>query len=261
MSGQKAAFSRRALLAGGATAAAAMALPGLAGAIPLTPQQVKGPYYPLRRELAARTGILRDRDLCRVGSRAGTATGTHLLLSGAVTDADGRPISGAVVEIWQACTSGRYLNAHDTRAGRPRDPDFQYFGVCPVDDEGRYAFRTLVPPEYPAGPPGWIRPPHIHVKVVLPDGAPLITQMYFDDPANPANADINLLLHRRDSILNSVRPALRDLLVRPVTLLADTLPQDGPGAELVAGIGLADFGDAARAVHFPIVPRSEIALP
>lgn len=253
-------LSRRALIAGALGVAGGLTAPA-AIAAGLTPRQVLGPFYPLARQVAARTGPWRDTDLCRVPDRDGRAKGTHALLFGQVADAAGRPAPGAIVEIWQACAAGRYLNANDTRERRLRDPNFQYWGVCPVDEEGRYAFRTLVPPPYPAGPPGWIRPPHIHVKVVLPEGRPFVTQMYFDDPQNPDNAEVNQLLHRRDLILREVPRPLRDRLVRPVTLLQDAQVPEGPAADLLAAIGHPDFGADARAVAFPIVPREELAQP
>ena len=254
------AMDRRALLQSAALIALGGLVPGAALAADRTPRQVLGPYYPLAWQIAAQPPTWWDTDLCRVPGSSERATGLHALLHGVVTDADGRPATGAVVEIWQACNNGRYLNAHDSRRRRERDPHFQYFGIAPVDAEGRYAFRTLVPPEYPAGPPGWIRPPHVHVKVTMPGIRPFVTQMYFDDPANPDNAR-NLTLHRKDQILGSVAARYRELLVRPTALLADTPAPAGPAADLVAAIGLEDFGDAPRIVSLPIVPRAELVQP
>lgn len=253
--------TRRAILAGLLGAPALLAPMKLFAAQPLTPRQVMGPFYPLARQVAERTGPWRDTDLCTVPDGDGQARGTQALLHGVVTDAAGRPAPGARVEIWQACDAGRYLNANDTRHKRLRDPNFQYWGVCPLDEQGRYAFRTIVPPEYPAGPPGWIRPPHVHVRVLLPGHRPFVTQMYFDDPAHPDNAEVNHRLHRLDAILRQVPRALRPAVVRPVTLLSETSVPEGPAADLLAAIGPGAFGEAARVVDFPIVPRQEIVQP
>lgn len=187
---------RRRVLAAAVTLAGVAALPALARRLEPTPGQPTGPFYPVRKPLDG------DNDLTVVAGRAGRAQGRVLHLSGRVLDAQGRPVPGAVVEIWQTNAFGRYHHPGDRRDA-PVDPNFQGFGHDLADDAGRYRFRTVEPAAYPAGG-GWIRPPHIHFRLHAPGSEPLVTQMYF--AGNPLNA--------RDRLLGAVRdPAERARLI------------------------------------------------
>jgi len=175
-----------------------------------------GPYYPRPDQLTLRPGAFQDNDLTLVPGVATEARGERLLVTGQVLSKAGRPVPGATVEIWQANSAGRYLSSKDTRAAREHDAGFQYFGICTTDSEGRYLFRTIVPPAYPSGViPGWIRPPHIHVQVRgtgLPD---FTTQVYWDDPTDPLRT-LHTRLRRRDLLIKGVKPRKREWLIRPV---------------------------------------------
>ncbi|MEM9604140.1 MAG: protocatechuate 3,4-dioxygenase [Pseudomonadota bacterium] len=140
-----------------------------------TPRAAEGPFYPTESMRYSD----RDNDLVRRRDRVREAGGEVLHLHGTVADRDGRPLSGARVEIWQCDVNGRYLHTGD-RGGRARDPDFQGFGFDRTDGEGRYRFRTLVPVAYPG------RTPHIHVKVLAGQRELLTTQFYLAD--HPDNA-------------------------------------------------------------------------
>src|SRR5688572_10202816 len=87
---------------------------------PVTPTQPEGPFYPV----ADRAD--KDVDLTRVDGVAGRARGTIVHLFGTVRTVDGAPIDGALVEIWQACASGRYDHPDDDNPA-PLDPCFQYW--------------------------------------------------------------------------------------------------------------------------------------
>ena len=104
------------------------------------------------------------------------ARGQPSWVEGTVSDTDGRPVRGAVVEIWQCDEQGHYHHPGDS--GRA-DPSFQGFGKVAVDAEGRYRFRTIRPVAYSG------RAPHIHVKVKLAARELLTTQLYVQgDAAN-----------------------------------------------------------------------------
>jgi protocatechuate 3,4-dioxygenase, beta subunit len=110
--------------------------------------------------------------------------GERIVVTGRVTDVDGRPIRGQLVEVWQANAAGRYR--HDTdRHPAPLDPNFTGAGRCLTDGEGRYRFVTIRPGEYPwkNHVNAW-RPAHIHFSLFGTNFTErLITQMYF--PGDP----------------------------------------------------------------------------
>lgn len=97
---------------------------------------------------------------------------TSLLLQGQVTDTDGNPIEGAVVEIWQTDANGIYNHPEDSDVSE-LDVDFQYFGTAVSDIDGYYAFLTIKPGEYEP------RPVHIHFKVKIEGETVLTSQFYF----------------------------------------------------------------------------------
>jgi protocatechuate 3,4-dioxygenase beta subunit len=156
--------SRRMLLQTAGSLAATAALPAGAAELIATPPQTSGPFYPLSLPLDA------DNDLIVVKGRPERAAGTILHLAGRVLDADGRPVRGARVEIWQCDAFGVYHHSRDRRG--PPDANFQGFGYTIVDGLGAYRFRTIEPVPYPG------RTPHIHFRIVGPGFEPLITQMY-----------------------------------------------------------------------------------
>lgn len=134
-----------------------------------TPAQTEGPYYPVT--LPADT----DFDLLAQG-KLHYGLGTATWLDGAVTDTSGRPLRGAVVEIWQCDQHGHYHHPDD---GGKADPAFQGFGRVVAGSDGSYRFRTIRPAPYTG------RTPHIHVKVRLGQRELLTTQLYVEgDPGN-----------------------------------------------------------------------------
>ena len=123
-----------------------------------------------------------ENDLTRILPGRPRAAGTPIAVSGTVTDRDGRPARGVLVELWNANTFGRYTHSDDP-AREPIDPDFLGFGRTLTDDEGRYRFLTIRPAAYLARPDiGRWRPAHLHLSL-RGGGVRLITQMYFaNDP-------------------------------------------------------------------------------
>lgn len=118
--------------------------------------------------------------------RGRPAIGQLMQVAGRILDEDGRPIAGAVVELWQANSAGRYAHPIDTSPA-PLDPNFLGHGRALTDGDGRYAFFTVKPGAY-AVPvqETWWRPPHLHFSVFGPSClSRLVTQMYF--PGDPLN--------------------------------------------------------------------------
>ena len=123
-------------------------------------------------------------DLTLNGRKTGEPIGERIIVTGRILDENGDPVSGAMVEIWQANSAGRYLDREDQHHA-PEDPNFLGAGRMLTDKDGWYRFLTLRPGAYPWGnhPNAW-RPPHIHFSIF---GANimtrLVTQMYFEgDP-------------------------------------------------------------------------------
>jgi len=106
-------------IAAGCAAAVSLGSAGRAAALPPTPRQTAGPFYPLSIPADS------DNDLVRVAGHNGTAQGTVTYVSGRVLDLNGRPLSGLRVEIWQCDTNGRYHYVRDDRGDTPLDDNFQ----------------------------------------------------------------------------------------------------------------------------------------
>lgn len=137
-----------------------------------TPTQPKGPFYPVEKPLGTNADLT-------VVDEVGVAQGEPVVIHGLVMGDDCQPISGALVEIWQACHTGRYNHPIDPNTA-PLDPNFQYFAQVMTDNKGRYSFKTIIPGAYPADE-NWIRPPHIHWQIKKIGFQSLITQTFFDD--------------------------------------------------------------------------------
>lgn len=141
----------------------------LAATCGLTPPQTSGPFYPGEANFTA------ENDLTR--GEGGRALGQVIYVQGKVTDQNCQPLEGVNVEIWQACASGRYQHSRDPNPA-PLDPNFRYWGETFTAADGSYSFKSIIPGAYPAGD-GWIRPPHIHVRVTKLGYRELVSQMYF----------------------------------------------------------------------------------
>jgi len=132
-----------------------------------------------------------DEDLTKAGP-----IGERIVVSGRVTDTDGRPLPDTLVEVWQANSAGRYRHRWD-RWDAPLDPNFHGAGRCLTDADGRYRFVTIKPGAYPWGNHhnAW-RPAHVHFSLFgRAFTQRLVTQMYF--PGDP--------LFGLDPIFDSVR--------------------------------------------------------
>ena len=128
-----------------------------------------------------------DHDLLLNYAKDGEPIGERTIVHGHVLDENGRPVSGTLVEIWQANAGGRYRHCNDTYLA-PIDPNFGGCGRTLTDERGYYAFRTVKPGAYPFRNRvnSW-RPAHIHFSLSGSGFAQrLITQMYFEgDPLIP----------------------------------------------------------------------------
>jgi len=109
--------------------------------------------------------------------------GTVLFMEGQVRDVDGRPVPGAVVDVWHANTKGGY-SFFD-----PSQSAWNLRRRIETDDQGRYRFRSIMPSGYgcpPEGPTQLLldalgrhgqRPAHVHFFVEAPGFRKLTTQI------------------------------------------------------------------------------------
>jgi len=143
---------------------------GLAGG---TPRTIEGPLYVANAPLSE--GFARMDD--------GADAGEPMWLHGQVKDADGRPLAGAVVDIWHANTLGNYSFFDKSQS------DFNLRRRVKTDADGRYAVRSILPSGYgcpPDGPTQALlsrlgrhgnRPAHIHFFVSALGHKHLTTQI------------------------------------------------------------------------------------
>jgi hydroxyquinol 1,2-dioxygenase len=113
--------------------------------------------------------------------------GTRVIVQGKVLDADGAPIPGAVLDIWQNADNGLY---------QVQDPTQSHDNLrCRTvsNEQGEYLFATIKPVPYPVpddGPVGdmlratnrhpW-RAGHVHFKITADGYQPLVTELFPDD--------------------------------------------------------------------------------
>ena len=108
-------------------------------------------------------------------------------VTGHVRDAQGNPIEGAEVDVWQASPLGFYENQDE------QQPDMNLRGRFKTDANGKFNFKSVRPSGYPVpvdGPCGDLlraqlrdpyRPAHVHYMISKPGYQVLITQVFADD--------------------------------------------------------------------------------
>jgi protocatechuate 3,4-dioxygenase beta subunit len=111
--------------------------------------------------------------------------GTACLVSGQITGADGEPVVGALVDVWQANADGFY----DVQQPGVQ-PERNLRGLFTADAQGRFWFRSIVPRYYPIpddGPVGHMlaatnrhpyRPAHLHFIVTAPGYRSVTTHVF-----------------------------------------------------------------------------------
>jgi len=203
-------MKRRELLKWSLGAGSALGAATIAKAAPLcvgkTPAQTEGPFYPVVDQRD------KDWDLTFVNGQNGRAQGQVIVIAGQVLDQDCQPLPETLVEIWQACVSGKYNHPNDPNKA-PLDKNFQYWGRSTTDKQGVYFFKTILPGAYPADT-NWIRPPHVHYKVHKWGFRDLTTQLYF--AGNQYN--------QFDRILNQIPKGDQVKVVRPIVNQEIQLP-------------------------------------
>ena len=113
--------------------------------------------------------------------------GEPLFVHCRVVDTAGKPVHGAMVDVWQASPVGLYENQD------PEQPDMNLRGRFRTDADGGLRFRSVRPAGYPVpthGPVGGLleqqhrhpyRPAHIHFVVIAEGYETLVSQVFADD--------------------------------------------------------------------------------
>ncbi|MBG6291792.1 catechol 1,2-dioxygenase, partial [Pseudomonas nitroreducens] len=103
-----------------------------------TPRTIEGPLYVAGAPLSEGEARMDD----------GKDAGTVMFLSGRVFDLDGKPLAGAVVDLWHANTKGTYSYFDSTQS------EYNLRRRIVTDAEGRYQARSIVPSGYGCPPDG-----------------------------------------------------------------------------------------------------------
>lgn len=115
------------------------------------------PFYPASPWLEVAGSDLTERNGVRAG---GPVLDIHLL----VVDAQGAPVAGATVELWNVNARARYVCEP---GASEEDPGFVGFGRRVTESDGTAMFRTVWPVSYSR----YLllqRPPHLHLRVFSP---------------------------------------------------------------------------------------------
>jgi protocatechuate 3,4-dioxygenase, alpha subunit len=156
-----------------------------------TTSQTIGPYLRIGLEW------MQVEDLAPKG-----VAGERVSIRGRITDADGKPVNDAAVEIWQANSHGRYAHPED-RQDKPLEPAFRGYGRSLSNEQGEFRFKTIKPGRVP-GPDGKLQAPHLSVTIFMRGLLKqLQTRIYFpDDAANAEDAVLALVpAERRPTLI------------------------------------------------------------
>jgi len=105
------------------------------------------------------------------GADIARTEGEPAVFHGRVLDGDGKPVPGALIEVWQTAANGMYEGQD------PDQPEGNLRGRFKSNAAGEYAFRSLKPTSYPIptdGPVGRMlvatgrhpmRPAHVHFRI------------------------------------------------------------------------------------------------
>lgn len=146
-----------------------------------TPRTIEGPLYVSGAPLSEAKAIMSDDE----------DEGERLIIRGVVQDESGKPIEGAIVDLWHADTRGFYSHFDPTEQQKP----FNNRRRIKVGADGRYEAHSIMPVGYSVPPGGATdrlvkalgrhgsRPAHVHYFVDAPGFRHLTTQFNLaDDP-------------------------------------------------------------------------------
>ncbi len=116
--------------------------------------------------------------------------GDPIFITGTVVGLDGRPVEGALVDVWNTSAEGFYENQD------PDQADMNLRGTFTTGENGQFRLRSIKPAGYPIpvnGPVGDLlrvqgrhnlRPAHIHFLISKPGYKAQFSQIYSNDDPN-----------------------------------------------------------------------------
>jgi catechol 1,2-dioxygenase len=143
-----------------------------------TETSVEGPFYAPNAPLMTSPCVLPHRL---------KEPGNILVLSGAVKSADGEPLGGAMLDMWQSDAQGAYSHFNIPEEQAPWNLRARVI----ADEHGRFEVQTWVPAPYQVpkdGPTGALlrrigrhawRPAHLHLRITHNWCESLTTQLFF----------------------------------------------------------------------------------
>ena len=146
-----------------------------------TPRTIEGPLYVEGAPLSEGSAVMSENE----------DDGERLVITGVISNENGEPLGGALVDIWHADTRGFYSHFDPTE----QNPPFNNRRKIRVGADGRYEVTTIMPSGY-ACPPGGStdvlmaslgrhagRPAHVHFFADVDGYRHLTTQINIaDDP-------------------------------------------------------------------------------
>jgi hydroxyquinol 1,2-dioxygenase len=170
--------------------------------------------------------------------------GQPLYAEGSIAAADGAPLAGATVDVWQSDDDGFY----DVQAPDPTKLSLR--GRFKTDAEGRYRFWSIVPAFYPIpndGPVGEMlvatnrhpfRPAHVHFMIAAPGCETLVTHVFV-----PGDRYLD-----SDAVFGVKNSLVGDFVEKPAgTKAPDGRAMSVPWRHLTYNFGLKRAAPSARA--------------
>ena len=143
-----------------------------------TPRTIEGPLYV--------AGAPEEKGFARLDDGSEDGEGTVLFMQGKVYGEDGQPLPHAKVEAWHANSLGNYSFFDESQS------EFNLRRTIIADENGNYAFRSIVPLGYSVPPEGMTqkvlgalgrhghRPAHVHFFASADGHRKLTTQINID---------------------------------------------------------------------------------
>ena len=141
---------------------------------------------------------------------SGGVPGDPMLVTGSVVDAGGRPLAGAIVDVWHSDDDG-YLRRPACWIPEAR---WRCAAVFRTDQIGRFWFWSIKPAAYPVphdGPVGQMleaqgrhpwRPAHVHFMIGAAECEPLVTHVFV---AGDAYLDSDVVFGVKDSLIREFK--------------------------------------------------------